>query len=137
MECVRKSSGWVRGGSEAGLANDISSKVIFYKNVLTPPLTYNGAMCSGRHVRQDKLFFNKNVSNVGPNNCQFWRFALKQFSHDLKKFRKELKDNYFSYFEHIHKYYKQTKKKQNWSLAVFEYHLLVWHIIISGSCSAK
>ena len=71
-------------------------------------------MCSGRHVRQDKLFFNKNVSNVGPNNRQFWRFALKQFSHDLKKFKKELKDNYFFFFEHIN----QTNKKKETKLIV-------------------
>ena len=31
---------------------------------------------------------------------------MKQFSPDLKKFKKELKDNYFSYFEHI----QQTNK---------------------------
>ena len=76
----------------------------FSTKTFNTPLTYNGVMCSGRHERQDKLFFNKNVSNVGPNNRQFWHFALKQFSHDLKKFKKELKDNYFSFFE-------QTKKE--------------------------
>ena len=80
----------------------------FSTKTFNTPLTYNEAMCSGRHVGQDKQFFNKNVSNVGPNNRQFWRFALKQFSHDLKKFWKELKNNYFSYFEHIPK----TNKKQ-------------------------
>ena len=90
----------------------------FSTKTFNTPLTYNGVMCSGRHVRQDKLFFNRNVSNVRPNNRQFWRFALKQFFHDLKKFKKELKDNYFSFFE------QQTykKKKRNWSLALFLYH---------------
>ena len=79
----------------------------FSTKTFNTPLTYNGVMCSGRHVRQDKLFFNRNVSNVRPNNRQFWRFALKQFFHDLKKFKKELKDNYFSFFE------QQTYKKRN------------------------
>ena len=43
----------------------------FSTKTFNTPLTYNGVMCSGRHVRQDKLFFNRNVSNVRPNNRQF------------------------------------------------------------------
>ena len=92
----------------------------FVQKTFNTPLTYNGVMCSGRHVREDKLFFNKYVSNVRPNNRQFWRLALKQFSHDLKKFKKELKDNCFSFFEHI----PQTNKKK-------ERKLIVGYILVS------